>query len=59
MQKEALEREQAIKKWAVTRITANYDDFERLLGAKLAEINARLAVSGSGEAGNSGGQNVD
>ncbi len=54
MQKEALEREQAIKKWAVTRITANYDDFERLLGAKLAEINARLAVGGSAGAGNSG-----
>ena len=59
MQKEALEREQAIKKWAVTRITANYEDFERLLGAKLAEINARLAVGGNGGAGNSGGQNVD
>jgi len=48
MQKEAVEREQAIKKWAVSRIKDNYDDFDRLLTAKLAEINAKLAVGGGG-----------
>ena len=43
-----MEREQATKKWTVSRIKDNYDDFDRLLTAKLAEINARLAVGGGG-----------
>ena len=28
----------------------NYEDFERLMGAKLNEIRAQMAVSGSGPA---------
>lgn len=40
LQKEAVEREAAIKKWAVQRIRDNYDDFERLMTAKLGEIQA-------------------
>jgi hypothetical protein len=40
LQKEANERENALKKWAVQRMRDNYDDFERLLGAKLGEIKA-------------------
>ena len=29
----------------------NYDDFERLMGAKLNEIKALIAVAGGGAAG--------
>ena len=42
LQKDAVEREQAIKKWSLQHMKDNYADFERLLGAKLAEILARV-----------------
>ena len=51
MQKEANEREAALKKWAMKNMRDNYDDFERLMGAKLNEIKALIAVAGGGAAG--------
>jgi len=38
LQKDAIEREQIIKKWATNTIKQNYEDFERLLNAKVNEI---------------------
>lgn len=33
-----------MKKWTSSQIKSNYTDFERLLTAKLAEINAKLEL---------------
>ena len=54
MQKEANEREAALKKWAMKNMRDNYEDFERLMGAKLNEIKALISVAGGGAAGASG-----
>ena len=52
LEKEAAEKEAKIKKWATNTIRQNYEDYERLLNAKLNEVKAQLASSGGdGSAG--------
>lgn len=41
-----MERENALKKWAMKHIRDNYDDFERLMGAKLNEVKTLISVGG-------------
>lgn len=40
------ERESSLKSWATTRITESYDDYSRLLDAKMNELKALIASSG-------------
>ena len=48
IQNQANEREAALKKWTMKNIRDNYDDFERLMGAKMNEVKALIAVGGGG-----------
>lgn len=40
-----IEKEQALKEWAMAQMKANYDDFERLLTAKNNELKALIAAN--------------